>query len=164
MKYNLKKINRKLKKIADILKKKHMKITISESCTGGMLGAMITSIPGSSAFFSGGIIAYSNAVKEQFGVSGKTLAHYGAVSVQTAREMASSIRDKMNSDIGIGITGIAGPGGSTKKKPVGLVYIALSTKKIEQVKQFIFNGRRSMIRRQACEKALDIIVDYLVND
>ena len=105
-----------------------MKIATAESCTGGLLAKRITDVAGSSEVFEMGAVTYANRIKEQvLGVSAQTLEKYGAVSPETAREMAESIRKAAGSDIGIGITGIAGPGGGSAEKPVGLVYIAMST-------------------------------------
>ena len=105
-----------------------MKIATAESCTGGLLAKRITDVAGSSEVFEMGAVTYANRIKEQvLGVSAQTLEKYGAVSPETAREMAEGIRKAAGSDIGIGITGIAGPGGGNAEKPVGLVYIAMST-------------------------------------
>ncbi len=157
-------IDIKLKNIAGIMKRRELTISVCESCTGGMLGALLTRRPGSSGYFKGGIIAYANTVKEAFGVRRATLIRCGAVSEMTAREMACIAREKLKSDIGVGITGIAGPEGGSKEKPVGLVYIAISAARIEQVKDFLLKGRRNDIRRKACERALDIIIGYLLED
>ena len=111
------KIKQKAEKVFKLCLKKKVKLTFAESCTGGLLSSLITSFPNSSKIFSCGYVAYSNLSKEKMlGVSKKTLKKYGAVSWQVAREMASSAAIKANADIGIGITGIAGPGGATKNK------------------------------------------------
>lgn len=141
--------------IAELLIKKGMTISVCESCTGGMLGNIITSIPGSSKYFSGGIIAYSNRVKEKIvGVRHATLKKHGAVSAQVAREMAQGVRKKLKTDLGIAITGIAGPSGGTKKKPIGAVFICLVTRKKICTEYHEFTGRRDHIRKAACKKAL----------
>lgn len=140
------------------------KITVSvcESCTGGMFGSIITRIPGSSKYFSGGVIAYSNDVKKKIvGVKTETLRKYGAVSAEVAKEMARGIQEKLKSDIGIGITGIAGPLGSSKKKPVGLVYIGLSYKKKLFVEKFLLKGNRDQIRKKSCREALMLLCRLL---
>ncbi|MGB9721586.1 MAG: CinA family protein [bacterium] len=135
---------------------------ICESCTGGMLSSMITSIPGSSNYFKGGIVAYSNEIKEKIvGVKSITLKKFGAVSGQTAKEMARKVRYITKSDIGVSITGIAGPGGGTKEKPVGLVYIAVADKVNVLVYKFQFSGNREQIRRKACANALKQLVKFI---
>ncbi len=127
----------------------------AESCTGGLLGVLLTDRPGASRYYLGGVIAYQNRIKQTLlGVQTITLKAYGAVSAETALEMASGVRKKLRADIGISITGIAGPSGGTKKKPVGLVYIALANVKKAQCKRFLFSGNRLQIRTQAAKKAL----------
>jgi PncC family amidohydrolase len=146
------------KTIGKLLTKKKLTIAVCESCTGGMLGGIITSIPGSSKYFVGGVIVYSNRVKRTCGsVKATTLKKYGAVSAEVAREMATGVRKKLKSDIGVGITGIAGPAGGTKKKPVGLVYIVLSLKRKISIKHFLFKGMRETIRKKACKEALSLL-------
>ena len=114
------------KVIAGLLTQKQLTLAVAESCTGGLLSHLLTNIPGISANFVGGIVAYDNRLKtELLGVDPDTLRKYGAVSRETAREMAWGVRSKLKADIGIGITGIAGPGGGSREKPVGLVYISL---------------------------------------
>ena len=146
------------RRVGMLLSKNNMTISVCESCTGGMLGAMITSVPGSSKYFLGGIIAYSDLVKSKVvGVRAETLRHFGAVSPKVAKEMALAVKKRTLTDIGIGITGIAGPGGGTKKKPVGLVYIAIAIRNTVVVKRFMFKGSRQKIRRTACKYALDLL-------
>uniref|UniRef100_A0A7V1EIL7 Nicotinamide-nucleotide amidohydrolase family protein n=1 Tax=candidate division WOR-3 bacterium TaxID=2052148 RepID=A0A7V1EIL7_UNCW3 len=143
------------KKLGKLLLKKNLSLSICESCTGGMLGSIITEIPKSSKYFKGGVIAYSNEIKNKIiGVKMKTLKNFGAVSSQTAKEMARNVKKITNSDIGISITGIAGPGGGTKTKPVGLVYIGVATGKKVRVEKNIFSGNRQQIRQKACANAL----------
>jgi PncC family amidohydrolase len=137
------------------LRIKKLTLSVCESCTGGMLGSIITRTPGSSTYFVGGIIAYSNDAKRKLvGVRGTTLVKYGAVSAQVAREMANRVCSIMGSDIGIGITGIAGPTGGSRKKPVGLVYISIAHKRKNITKRFMFKGNRTHIRKKACEETL----------
>lgn len=140
--------------IGKLLAARKMTLSVCESCTGGMLGSIITSAPGSSKYFLGGIIAYSNKVKRIIGVNTDTLRRYGAVSAEVARKMAHGVRTKLKSDIGIGITGIAGPAGGSKKKPVGLVYISVVVKKEVYLKRFVFKGSRDLIRIKACKETL----------
>jgi PncC family amidohydrolase len=151
-------MNKLSKSIAKILLKKKLTLSICESCTGGMLGSIITSVPGSSKYFRGGIIAYSNEVKRKIvGVKPDTLRKYGAVSAIVAQEMAKGVRQKLKTAIGIGITGIAGPKGGSKKKPVGLVYIAISQKRRIIVRRHQFEGNREKVRKRACEEALSLL-------
>ena len=147
------------------LKKAGKKLATAESCTGGMLAKRITDIPGSSAVFETGCVTYANCVKERLlGVPHETLVTYGAVSEQTARAMAEGIVRESGADIGVGITGIAGPDGGTEEKPVGLVYIALSDGKNTWVAKRQPMGRlksREWHRHCAASKALDMVRRYL---
>lgn len=153
------------KRIGRMLSKKNFSLSVCESCTGGMLGSIITEIPGSSEYFKGGIIAYSNELKKKIiGVKNKTLKNFGAVSRETAKEMALGLKKLTHSDIGISITGIAGPGGGTKDKPVGLVYIGVILNKKIMVEKNIFTGSRQQIRKKACEKALKLLIQMLKED
>ncbi len=142
-----------------LLKEKNLKIATAESCTGGMLGEYLTSVPGISDFYEMGAVTYSNDVKERLlGVSHETLVNYGAVSRETAREMAVGILNKSGADIGIGITGIAGPGGGTDKKPVGLVYVGLADSKGNaNVRELHLFGSRDRIRRITVKNALNMV-------
>jgi PncC family amidohydrolase len=145
-------------KVGKILRERKMTMAVAESCTGGLISSRITDSSGSSKYFLMGIVAYSNKIKENIlGVSGRLLKKHGAVSKQIALEMAKGARLLADADIGIGVTGIAGPAGGTKKKPVGLVYIALATDKRQIVKKFRFKGSRQDIKLQASEIALNLI-------
>lgn len=149
-------------RIADLLVKRHLKVATAESCTGGLIGHTITNVPGSSEYYEGGIISYSNEMKMNFlGVSKQTLMDHGAVSRQTAAEMAEGIRRAAGVDIGIATTGIAGPGGGTVEKPVGLVYIAISTEGRTEVERHIFEGSRHENKEQACRAALSLLLNHL---
>jgi len=155
-------MNSLAKKLGRLLLEKNLSLSICESCTGGMLGSIITEIPGSSKYFKGGVIAYSNEIKNKIiGVKMETLKNFGAVSSQTAKEMAHNVKKITGSDIGISITGIAGPGGGTKTKPVGLVYIGVATGKKVRVKKNIFSGNRQQIRKKACANALRLVNQIL---
>lgn len=146
------------------LKEHRLTLATAESCTGGLLGAQLTQEPGSSDFYLGGVISYSNALKEGLlGVSSQTLHHYGAVSAETAREMAAGIRERTQADLGISITGIAGPGGGSQEKPVGLVYIGLATSEGVKANKFQFHGSRDSIRQLTVQAALDWIRRYMLN-
>ncbi len=141
-----------------ILEKKKKTLAVAESCSGGLLGSLITDTPGSSAYFLGGVIAYHNKVKmRELGVAETLLKKYGAVSEPVAEAMARGIREKLGSDFGIGITGIAGPDGGTMKKPVGLVYIALASKNKILVKKHILRGNRHEIKTRAAHRALNLL-------
>jgi len=151
------------KNIAESLTRKKLSLSVCESCTGGMLGNIITQIPGSSKYFPGGIIAYSNEVKQRIvGVRQVTLKRFGAVSAEVVREMAQGVRKRFKSDIGIGITGIAGPAGGSKRKPVGLVYLCVSARQHVYVEHHIFKGSRNQIRKEACDKALRLLERVLI--
>lgn len=140
-------------------------IATAESCTGGLLAHTLTNIPGSSAYFKGGVVSYSNEVKMKvLGVKRETLEQYGAVSEQTAREMAEGVKNLMEVDVAVATTGIAGPGGGTPSKPVGLVYIGLATPEGVEVKRFLFNGDRLYNKEQFCNAALNMVLEYLGND
>lgn len=151
-------MNKLLNQIAKALTRKKLTLSVCESCTGGMLGSIITSTPGSSKYFCGGVIAYSNEVKQRVvGVRQVTLKRFGAVSAEVAREMAQGVRKKFKADISISITGIAGPTGGTKEKPVGLVYLCVAARQHVNVEHHIFKGSRNQIRKEACDKALRLL-------
>jgi nicotinamide-nucleotide amidase len=134
-----------------------LKLAVAESCTGGLLGERITNIPGSSDAFLGGVIAYHNDVKrDTLGVRQEDMERYGAVSEQIALQMASGIRAKFGADVGISVTGIAGPGGGTPEKPVGLVWIAVDASEA-QARRFQLFGDRNEIRQRAGQAALEML-------
>ena len=131
---------------------------VAESCTGGLLGARLTAIPGSSSVVAGGVIAYSNAVKQDLlGVGADTLERHGAVSEQVAVEMAAGVRHRIGVDIAVSITGVAGPGGGTPDKPVGLVWMAVDVRGEVRTHGSRFIGDRSEIRFRATQAALDLV-------
>jgi PncC family amidohydrolase len=135
-------------------------LATAESCTGGGVAAAITDLAGVSSFFLGGIVSYSNEVKMALlGVPEETLATVGAVSQETARAMASGVRERLGSDVGVGITGIAGPGGDTPTKPVGLVYISVATPDGVVVRRDIWPGDRAAVRAASVRAALQLILD-----
>ena len=151
-----------IKKLVERLNEKSMTIATAESCTGGMIGACITSVSGASNVYNEGYITYSNDAKEKnLGVSHSTLETYGAVSEQTAREMADGVRRKANADIGIAVTGIAGPTGGTDEKPVGLVYIGVATKEDVHAHRFVFSGDRDAVRKSTVETAIKLALDMV---
>ena len=142
-----------------LLKEKSIKIATAESCTGGMMGEFLTSVPGISDYYEMGVVTYSNDVKTKLlGVSEETLKKHGAVSEETAKEMAVGILKKSGADIGVGITGIAGPGGGTKEKPVGLVYVGLADSKGNVIfRQLNLSGSRERVRRITVKHALNMV-------
>ena len=140
-------------------------LSIAESCTGGLIGHLITSIPGSSAYFLGGIISYSNQAKcDLLGVSPEILKVYGAISDQVAREMAVGVKERFKSDIGLSVTGIAGPDGGSLEKPVGTVFMGFSLDAEPFSKKYLFKGKRTEIKEQTAETALENIRRYLNDD
>lgn len=133
-------------------------ITFAESCTGGMLAEMLTAVSGASECFDGSFVTYANEQKEKLiGVRHETLAKYGAVSYQTALEMSRGARLALGADIGAGVTGIAGPGGGTPEKPVGLVYISISTKDIHCFCRLNLDDDRFEVRRKTCLYVLELV-------
>ena len=149
--------------VGNLLKTKKLKVAVAESCTGGMLGEMITRIPGSSEYFQGGVISYSAKVKEDLlKVPPKVIKKYGEVSKQVAELMAEGVRRCCHSDIGISISGIAGPGGATEKKKVGLVYMALADGKKTITQKHQLFGSRQLIRLRAARRALNMLRIYLM--
>jgi len=137
-------------------------LATAESCTGGLLGFRITSVSGSSAYYLGGFVAYADEAKEWLlGVQHETLVAHGTVSEQTALEMAQGARLRLGADLGISITGIAGPTGGTLEKPVGLVYIALSSPEADLCQRHVWQGDRAANREQSAEAALRLIRSYL---
>jgi len=140
-----------------------LKLAVAESCTGGVLGQRITNIPGSSDVFLGGVIAYHDDVKRQeLDVRAEDIERYGAVSEQVALQMASGIRKKLGADIGVSVTGIAGPGGGTPEKPVGLVWIAVDASEAK-ARRFHLVGDRAEIRERAAQAALEMVRRALSN-
>jgi nicotinamide-nucleotide amidase len=149
--------------VGKILKKENLSLSTAESCTGGYIAHLITSIPGSSAYFKGGVVAYANEIKENLlGVSKKSLVDFGAVSEEVVKEMAEGARKKFNSDYSIAVSGIAGPDGGTIEKPVGTIWIALSSaEKTRAVKFHMGDHRERNIRRTALA-ALNILRKELI--
>nr|WP_290668515.1 CinA family protein [Ardenticatena sp.] len=145
--------------VGHLLRLANATLATAESCTGGLLAHLITEVPGSSDYFLGGVVSYSNAAKMALlGVREATLAEHGAVSEPTAREMAEGVRARFQSTIGVGITGIAGPEGGTPEKPVGLVYIGVSTPTHTIVRRFVWQtGDRSANKLASALAALDSI-------
>ena len=151
--------------VGTLLKKKGISVSVAESCTGGLLSHLFTNISGSSTYYQGGIISYSNEVKSSLlKVPYKLIKEKGAVSPEVAKEMAKGVRKICATDIGIGITGIAGPTGGTLQKPVGLIYIALSTSQGEISRKFLFSGNREDIKWRSSQTALDLLRRHLIKE
>jgi nicotinamide-nucleotide amidase len=155
-------------KIGELMRSKALWLATAESCTGGLLGHLITTTAGSSDYYLGGFITYSNETKERWlGVAHSTLEQYGAVSRETVQEMARGVRnalgEKIQSEkiIGISISGIAGPGGGSPEKPVGIVWIGVSGADGEEALKFYFQGDRGEVKNQSAEKAMDLLIAYL---
>jgi len=159
----LKDIFTEAKTIIDLATDKNLTIGTAESCTGGLIGAAITAIPGSSTPFKGGIIAYDNAIKTKLlGVSPSVLGKYGAVSEKTAERMAAGARERLGVDIAISVTGIAGPGGGTDDKPVGTVWMGVVTKDGINAKLYEFGDiGRNKVRDMTCYEALKALTAAL---
>ena len=144
--------------VGKLLQEKNLQLSVAESCTGGLIGSKITQVPGSSGWFAGGVIAYSNHLKEVLlGVDHELLTNYGAVSGPVARAMAARLADRVDTEISLAVTGIAGPDGGSKEKPVGTVYISLYYN--NQVKDTLhhFSGSRKEIQEMAAQTALDTV-------
>lgn len=153
------------KVVGDLLRGKRLTLSIAESCTGGLVAQRLTRIPGSSEYFERAMVTYSNTSKvELLEVRKETLSSFGAVSSETAMEMAKGIREKSKTDIGLSITGIAGPSGGTTEKPVGTIYIGMSLPAEVETRRFSFWGTREMIQQIAAETALDGLRRYLLYD
>lgn len=150
--------------IAKYLTNKKYTLSIAESCTGGLVASTITNIPGSSNYFKLGIVAYSNEAKiDILNIPKRLIKKYGAVSKEVAIRMAKGIRKLSNTDFGLGITGIAGPGGGSKDKPVGLVYIACCDKNEIKFKKFNFKGDRIEIKEKITLACFEILKEFIYN-
>ncbi|MBQ6136349.1 MAG: nicotinamide-nucleotide amidohydrolase family protein [Kiritimatiellae bacterium] len=135
-----------------------MTCAAAESCTGGGVGAAITSVPGASEVFAGSVVSYSNDVKRSvLGVDAKSLERFGAVSSEVACEMASGARRLMKTDLAVSVTGIAGPGGGSEEKPVGLVWFGISSAAGTRTEKAIFQGGRDAVRAQAVMHAIGML-------
>ena len=153
--------------VGRLLTEQKLTLALGESCTGGLVSHRLTNVPGSSSYVLGGIVAYSNQAKERLlGVRRETLEEHGAVSEEAAIEMARGARAALGADIGLSVTGIAGPGGGAPDKPVGLVYVALSAggaarSEAARVEQFLWDGNRKENKALSAEAALSILKEYL---
>jgi PncC family amidohydrolase len=150
------------KKAGNILAKRRMTLAVAESCTAGMIGVAITDVSGSSRYFPGGVIAYDNRIKRSIlKVTRATLDRHGAVSGQTVAAMARGVTRLFKTDCAIAVSGVAGPDGGTKEKPVGLVYIAVMVRKIVKTFVYRFSGTRAGIRRLTVEESLRQLIRLL---
>jgi PncC family amidohydrolase len=148
--------------IGEILTRRALTLAAAESCTGGLVSHRITNVAGSSNYFLGGIVAYANQTKiGQLGVKVGTLEMFGAVSEETVLEMAIGVRRALDADIGIAVSGIAGPGGGTPEKPVGLTWIALSAIGNTEARRFTWPGDRLAIKEQTAQAVLLLLFEYL---
>jgi len=155
--------NKIINKIHNKLLSQKKTIAVAESCTGGLLCSELSNNPGASGYFLLGIVAYSNKCKEKIlKIPAEIITKYGAVSRQVALLMAENIRKISKADLGIGITGLAGPGGSTVNKPVGTVFICLSTKNKNIYQVFSFRGSRQSIRKKSTQEALRLLCAHLL--
>ena len=149
-------------RIGQLLSERGLTVSAAESCTGGLILHCLTNIAGSSNYVMGGFVTYSNDAKMKFAqVSEKTLNEFGAVSEQTALEMARGTREAFGTSIAISVTGIAGPGGGTPTKPVGLTYVGLSAGDMERVAYYVWLGDREANKAHSAEAALQLLFDYL---
>src|SRR3990170_2089072 len=153
------------KTIGDFLREKGWTLSIAESCTGGLVSDLITDVAGSSDYFEGGIVTYSNRAKtEHLGVPSNAIKRYGAVSSQVAIAMAKGVRKAFHTTFGVSITGIAGPGGGSRKKPVGLVFIAVSDGKRTIVKKEKLKGSRREIKKESARLSLKHLYDFITRN
>ncbi|MCK4437130.1 nicotinamide-nucleotide amidohydrolase family protein [bacterium] len=153
------------KVVGVLLSLRHKTIGVAESCTGGLISHRLTNVPGSSNYFLHSVVAYSPEAKMNIlKVRQEKLNKFGAVSPQVSQEMAEGIRSLSRSDIGLAVTGIAGPGGTTQKKPVGLVYIALAGDDSNSTEEHHFSGSREMIKEKASQAALDLVRKHLLKE
>lgn len=149
--------------VGRLLAEKNLSLGLAESCTGGMIAAVITDVPGSSAYFAGGVVAYDNRVKEGvLGVPRRELEQFGAVSRQVARSMAGGVKKLLKTDFGLAVTGVAGPGGGTPEKPVGLVHVALEGPRGIKNKELRLSGDRAAIRSATVREALQLLLNELI--
>jgi PncC family amidohydrolase len=149
-------------RIGATLRIRGLTLAVAESCTGGLVGSRITDIPGSSDYFLGGVIAYSNEAKVGLlGVRPETLITFGAVSEPTAREMAVGVCRAFNARIGLAVTGVAGPGGGSPEKPVGMIWLAFSAGDVQQARLLHLEGDRLQNKTDSAEQLLRLLEEYL---
>lgn len=150
-------------RVGELLHLRGLRLAVAESCTGGLLGHRLTNVAGSSTYFVGGLIAYANEAKVKLlGVHQETLDKYGAVSRETVLEMARGARRQLEADIGLAVTGIAGPSGGTPDKPVGLTWIGLSTQSLDDARRFVWQGDRLSNKEQSAQAGLNLLMEFLL--
>ncbi|MCB9135769.1 MAG: CinA family protein [Anaerolineales bacterium] len=150
--------------VGDLLRVHNLTLVTAESCTGGLIGHLLTNVPGSSAYYLGGVVAYAYEAKVALlGVDWETLQKFGAVSEEVALQMARGARAVLKGDIAVSVTGIAGPGGGMPNKPVGLTWIALSTPDGDYAQHFIWQGNREGNKQSSALAALHMVIQYLQN-
>lgn len=148
--------------VGELLRKHGWRLAVAESCTGGLVGHRITNVPGSSTYYMGSVTAYAYEAKVRLlGVRWDTLEKYGAVSKETVIEMAEGVRRALAADVAISVSGIAGPGGGTPDKPVGLIWIGLAAPDYRSAWSFLWSGDRIKNKELSAEAALQLLVDYL---
>lgn len=153
---------KKIEEIIKILKENNQTISFAESCTGGLLSSSFVAISGVSAVFNGSFVTYSNKIKQEWlGVKDKTLINFGAVSKECVEEMLEGVKLKAKSDYAVAISGIAGPDGGSKEKPVGTVYIGFLTPKEKIVFKNVFKGKRLEVQEQAKEFSIEKLINFL---
>jgi PncC family amidohydrolase len=151
-----------LSTLAQLLTDQNSTLSTAESCTGGLIGHLLTNVPGSSAWYQGGVVSYSNELKMQVvGVKAATLERVGAVSEQVAEQMAIGARQTFNTTYAISVTGIAGPGGSTVDKPVGLTYIGVASPALVVVRRYVWQGSREGNKQSSANAALELLHSVL---
>jgi len=148
--------------IGELLRRNGLRLAVAESCTGGLIGHWITNVPGSSTYYMGSVTAYAYEAKvRMLGVRWETLEKYGAVSKETVLEMARGVRKALAADIGISVSGIAGPGGGTADKPVGLTWIGLSAQDVDEAWAYHWKGDRLQVKERSAAQALRLLMAYL---
>jgi len=149
-------------RIGELCRSAGITIALGESCTGGLVGHLVTEIPGASAYLRGGVVAYADAAKEAFlDVPPGALSEHGAVSAQVALAMAAGARGRFEADVGIAVTGISGPSGGSPQKPVGLTYVAVADAAGSTVRRFVWQGDRSANKRASARATLDLLIERL---
>lgn len=148
--------------VGELLRTAGLRLAVAESCTGGLISHRITNVPGSSSYFLGAVVAYDYSAKERLlSVRRATLDTYGAVSEQTVLEMARGVCQALGADVGLSVSGIAGPGGGTPEKPVGLTWIGLHSSWGEWARKYVWRGDRLAVKEQSSEQALRILAEFL---
>ena len=151
-------------RVIQLLTKRRKTLAVAEASSGGLVGHLLTEVPGSSGAFLGGVIAYDNSLKESIGVPQDVITTHGAVSAETAGALAEAVRRWAGSDYGLAVTGVAGPGGATQEKPVGLTFVAFASDQRAACERHVFAGDRSAIKRSSAAASLDLLLRALKQD